>query len=248
MHDSDGRAIVETMPELSKDAAPLAGEAGELPLTVVRPDVSPRGCIVLLHRARVFSPTLLEFMEALADERWLIVAPDLHSRGPGSDEAALFAEAARVNADATFAWITAAGIGMDMVGLLGFDEAGTAAMWVGTTRPVGAVVSVAAPGIVESLRPVVPPLVDLVRSIRAPWLGLYGIDDPNTPRRDVEQLSDSAAKADAPTLVVSYEGLEHRPDEPPATHSTADPDEDPREAAIIDARRRIFDWFDSNLR
>ncbi len=236
------------MPEISKAAAPLAGNAGELPLTVVRPDVSPRGCIVLLHRARVFSPTLLEFMQALADERWLIVAPDLHSRGPGSDEAALFAEAARVNADATFAWITDAGIRMDLVGLLGFDEAGTAAMWVGTTRPVGAVVSVAASGIVESLRPVVPPLVDLVRSLRAPWLGLYGIDDPNTPRQDVEQLSDSAAKADAPTLVVSYDGLEHRPDEPPATHSTVDPDEDPREAAIVDARRRIFDWFDSNLR
>lgn len=248
MRDSDGRVIVDTMPEISKDAAPLAGDAGELPLTVVRPDVTPRGCIVLLHRARVFSPGLLDFMQALADERWLIVAPDLHSRGPGSDEAALFAEAARVNADATFAWITDVGIRMDMVGLLGFDEAGTAAMWVGTTRPVGAVVSVAAPGIVESLRPVVPPLVDLVRSLRAPWLGLYGTDDPNTPGGEVEQLSESASKSDAPTLVVSYEGLEHRPDEPPVVHSGVDPDEDPREAAIVDARRRIFDWFDSNLR
>lgn len=34
VRDSDGRVIVDTMPEISKAAAPLAGNAGELPLTV----------------------------------------------------------------------------------------------------------------------------------------------------------------------------------------------------------------------
>lgn len=248
MRDDTGRAIVDTMSAISKDSASFLDEPGELPLTVVRPESAPRGCIVVLHRARAFSPALLQFMQALADERWVVVAPDLHSRGPDSDEDALFGASSRSNADATFAWIEAAGIGVDQVGLIGFDEAGTAAMAVAARRRVGAVVTVAAPGITEDTFPSVPRLVELVRSLRAPWLGLYGTDDPRTPAADVEFLRDAAGKAEAATLVVSYEGLEHRPDEPPVEDPYADPDVDPKEAAIIDARRRIFDWFDVHAR
>lgn len=239
---------MDNMPDISKDSARLEDASGELPLTVVRPESAPRGCIVLLHRAHAFSPTLLEFMRALAEERWLVVAPDLHHRGPDGDESALFGDAALVNADATFTWIARAGIRADTIGIIGFDEAGVAAMAVAAERPLGAVVSVAASGITERLRPNVPPLVELVQALRAPWLGLYGVDDPHTPGSDVERLREAAGRADAPTLVVTYEGLEHRPDEPPVEHATADPDTDPREAAIVDARRRIFDWFDSHMR
>ena len=45
------------------------------------------------------------------------------------------------------------------------------------------------------------------------------------------------------TLVVSYDGLDHRPDEvSPESGTTAGED------AVVDAQRRIFDWFDSHLR
>lgn len=239
---------METMPDISKDSARLDNESGDLPLTVVRPESAPRGCIVLLHRAHAFSPALLEFMQSLAEERWLVVAPDLHRREPDGDEAALFGDDALVEVDATFAWVAAAGVRGDTVGIIGFDEAGVAAMAVAAERPLGAVVSVAASGITEPLRPSVPPLVELVQSLRAPWLGLYGVDDPHTPSSDVELLREAAGRSDAPTLVVTYEGLEHRPDEPPVEHTTVDPEADPREAAIVDARRRIFDWFDSHMR
>lgn len=236
------------MPEISKNAAPLREGEGQVPLTVVRPDVSARGGIVLLHQSHAFSPALLQFMEALAEERWIVVAPDLHHRGSDSDTSELFGEGLYADADATFEWIAAGGIASDMIGLLGFDDAGAAALFVAAGRPVGAVVSVSSPGITRPLRSNLPPLVDVVRSLRAPWLGLYGTDDPKTPPADVELLCDAAGESDAPALVVSYEGLAHRPDEPPVEHDSADPDTDPQEAAIVDARRRIFDWFDSHLR
>ncbi|MEE2031184.1 dienelactone hydrolase family protein [Rhodococcus chondri] len=236
------------MPEISKNAAPLLEGEGKVPLTVVRPDGSVRGGILLLHQSHAFSAAMLQFMEALAEERWIVVAPDLHHRDSDTDTSELFGESLYADADATLEWITSGGIASDTVGVIGFDDAGAAALFVAAGRPVGAVVSVSSPGITRPLRSSLPPLVDVVRSLRAPWLGLYGVDDPKTPPADIESLRDAAGESDAPTLVVSYEGLAHRPDEPPVEHASADPDTDPQEAAIVDARRRIFDWFDSHLR
>ena len=56
-------------------------------------------------------------------------------------------------------------------------------------------------------------------------------------------LRDAVAEAPVATLVVSYDGLDHRPDEvSPESGTTAGED------AVVDAQRRIFDWFDSHLR
>lgn len=236
------------MPEFSKDAAPRDEGAGDVPLTVVRPEARPRGSIVLLHRSRAFSPALLDFMGALAGERWLVVVPDLHTRSGESEDSGLFGDALYTDADATFRWIAGNGIAGDTVGVLGFDDAGAAAVYVAVRLTVGAVVSVASPGITRPVHADAPALVDTVGSLRAPWLGLYGDDDPNTPPDDVATLREAAGRSDAPTLVVSYAGLAHRPDEPPVEHESVDPDTDVGEAAIVDARRRIFDWFDSHLR
>lgn len=236
------------MPEFSKDAAPRGEGAGDVMLTVVRPDTRPRGSIVLLHRSHAFSPVLLDFMGALADERWLVVAPDLHTRFGQSGATGMFGDALYADTDATLRWIATNGIAGDTVGILGFDAAGAAALYVAVERTVGAVVTVASPGIVRSVHSDAPALVDVVGSLRAPWLGLYGDDDPNTPPGDVASLRDAAGRSDAPTLVVSYAGLAHRPDEPPVVRESADPDIDAGEAAIVDARLRIFDWFDSHLR
>ncbi len=135
-----------------------------------------------------------------------------------------------------------------LCGVLGFDDAGTAALLVATNRPVGAAVSVSAHGIVAApLTDDTPALVDAAPSLRAPWLGLYGEDDPRTPPEHVERLRDAVARSDAPTNIVSYVGLAHRADEPPVPEPSAD-DDDPLVVAILDAQRRIFDWFDSNLR
>lgn len=222
------RVIVETMPDIHKDAA-LSTEGADVRLTVVEPDSDPRGSIVLLHGSSAFSPSMLDFLQELADERWLVVAPDIEAPG------------LRTGIDATFEWVSARGIAQDRIGLLGFDGQGASAVEVAVQRSVGALVSVSPTASGEET------LVELVGSLRAPWLALYGDDDPRTPPEDVEALRDATAGADAPVLVVSYEGLTHRPDEPPVG-AGADPAEDAMEAATVDARRRIFDWFDTHLR
>ncbi|MBM7458636.1 dienelactone hydrolase family protein [Rhodococcus coprophilus] len=187
-------------------------------------------------------------MESLADDSWLVVAPEPTRDAPEAASPEPFGELFYANADATFEWIREQGIAPDMIGVLGFDDAGTAALYVATERVVGAVVSVGSRGIVRPVKEGARPLVDVVRSLRAPWLGLYGDDDPETPPAEVDALREAAGRSDAPALVVSYEGLAHRPDEPPIETDSVDPETDTSEAAILDARRRIFDWFDTHLR
>ncbi|TQF74859.1 carboxymethylenebutenolidase [Rhodococcus spelaei] len=218
-----------------------------VPLTAVEPDGPARGGIVVLHESRQFTETLLDLMRLLAGEGWLTVAPHLFHRQSAHSAAEVFGDSLFADFDATFDWLVARGVYADCVGVLGFDDAGTAALLVATNRPIGAAVSVSARGILEPLDPEAPALVDAAASLQAPWLGLYGDDDPCTPPDQVERLREAVARAPVATHVVSYRGLEHRADEPPTLPADGD-DADPTTQAIMDATRRIFDWFDSNLR
>lgn len=242
------------MPGILRDSVPLradddvASQVREhVPLTAVEPERPARGGIVVLHESRVFADSLVELMRALAAEGWLVVAPHLFHREPAHSATEVFGQSLFDDFDATFDWLLARGIYPDCVGVLGFDDAGTAAMLVATNRPVGAAVSVSAHGIVDPLVADVPALAEAAPSLQAPWLGLYGADDPRTPPDHVELLREAVARADVAAHIVSYDGLAHRADEPPVREPSAD-DDDPLVVAILDAQRRIFDWFDAHLR
>lgn len=150
--------------------------------------------------------------------------------------------------DACFDWLVGRGVYADTVGVLGFDNAGTASLLVATNRPIGAAVSVAAPGIMEPLTAEATALVDAAPQLQAPWLGLYGNDDPVNPADHVERLRDAAARAAVATLVVSYPGLHHRPDHPGFDMADFEQLPEDEKRLLIDAQTRIFDWFDSHLR
>ncbi|QIS08155.1 dienelactone hydrolase family protein [Nocardia arthritidis] len=203
-----------------------------VPITVVEPEGHTRGGIVVLHESREFSTTLLDLMSALADEGWTVVAPNLFHRSEQPDNG-VFGDELFDDFDACFDWLTARDILPDCVGVLGFDSAGTAAFLVATNRPIGAAVSVAAPGIVEPLTEQADALVHAAPNLQAPWLGLFGTDDPATPATQIDQLRDATARADVASLVITYPGLRHRA---------------PESIDLGDSHTRIFDWFDSNLR
>lgn len=175
-----GRVIVDGMSGIHTAAARLPDGSGQVPLTVFRPEGAIRGGIVVLHESRVFPPVLLAFMEVLAAEGWLVVAPNLFHREFTEDDE-VFGQNLFDDVDAAMDWLVRSGVYPDAVGVIGFDDAGTAALIVAANRRVGAAVTVAAHGIVQPLRPDVPALVEAVRNLQAPWLGLYGEDDP-TPR------------------------------------------------------------------
>ncbi|MFQ6394784.1 dienelactone hydrolase family protein [Nocardia sp. KC 131] len=213
-------------------------EEERVPITVAEPEGNARGGIVVLHESREFTGALLELMAALATEGWTVVAPNLFHRVNGEPAAEIFGDELFEDFDACFDWLTRRGVFPDCIGVLGFDHAGTAAFLVATNRPIGAAVSVAAPGIIEPLTEQADALVRAAPNLQAPWLGLYGSDDPATPPAHVDQLRDATARASVASLVISYPGLHHRAD-----HSGVDDDTD-----FIDSQTRIFDWFDSNLR
>ncbi|MFI8569038.1 dienelactone hydrolase family protein [Rhodococcus sp. NPDC078407] len=218
----------------------------KVPLTVVEPDGTPRGGIIVLHEAREVPQSLLDLLRALALEGWLAVAPNLFHRGH-SDDREVFGDDLFADFDATSDWLVQRGVYPDCVGVIGFDDAGTAAFIVATSRPVGAAVSVAAAGIVEPLNPEAVALVEAAPKLQAPWLGLYGEDDPHTPPEHIEALRDAATRASVATNIVSYSGLQHRADSPQEQPGSTD-HSDPAEAALVDAQTRIFDWFDSFMR
>ncbi|MBH0779049.1 dienelactone hydrolase family protein [Nocardia bovistercoris] len=219
------------------DAQPCAADA-RVPITVVEPEGNARGGIVVLHESREFTGSLLDLMKALADEGWTAVAPDLFHRINGDPAREVFGEELFADFDACFDWLTHHGVFPDCIGVLGFDHAGTAAFLVATNRPVGAAVSVSAPGIVEPLTSEAEAMVQVAPDLQAPWLGLYGSDDPDTPADDIDKLRDATSRAAVASLVVSYPGLRRRTDRPTDTEDLVG----------IDSQTRIFDWFDSNLR
>ncbi len=219
----------------------------KVPLTAVEPDSGVRGGIVVLHESREIPDSLLDLLRALAMEGWLAVAPDLFHRDGDSDSIdEVFGDNLFDDFDATFDWITSRGVYPDCVGVIGFDDAGTAALIVATNRPVGAAVSVAAGGILEPLNADAQALVEAAPSLQAPWLGLYGEDDPKAPPEHIEALRDAATRASVATNVVTYSGRRHQVDATPSPGSTED--RDPAAVALDEAQTRIFDWFDSFLR
>lgn len=213
---------------------------GQVPITVIEPERRARGGIVLLHEAREFTGSLLELMQALAAEGWIVVAPNLFHRAT-AESPGVFGDELFEDFDACFDWLTRRGVFPDCIGVLGFDTAGTAAFLVATNRPIGAAVSVAAPGIRKPLTEDAEALVNVAPHLKAPWLGMFGAEAA-TPADEVEELREACARAAVASLVVGYSGLLHRADQ-----STEEEDEEGVDEQI-DPQTRIFDWFDSNLR
>ncbi len=94
--------------------------------------------------------------------------PALFHHEPAHSDSEVFGETLFAAFDATFDWLVGRGIYPDCVGVLGFDDAGTAALLVATNRPVGAAVSVSAHGIVAPLTDDTPALVDAAPSLGRP--------------------------------------------------------------------------------
>lgn len=226
-----------------RELAPIHDDTGAVPVTVLEPEGHARGGIVVLHESREFTEPLLELMRALALDGWTVLAPDLFHRGVNGDTPdRVFGDDLFADFDACFEWLTGHGVFRDCIGVLGFDSAGTAAALVATNRRLGAAVSVAAPGIESPLTVDAIALLSAAPALKAPWLGLFGDDDPLTPPDQVDRLRDAAARADVATLVVTYPGLHHRPDHPGFDPAALD------DTSVLDAQTRIYEWFDSHLR
>jgi len=193
-----------------------------LRLTFSEPEGALRGGLVVLHEADGVTDGVKLLLASLATEGWLTVTPHLEN-----DE--LTQQDLLDATDRTLAWLVERGVQADLLGVMGFDLGGTAALVVASHRRLGAAVSVGGQQAAE-----LPALVEIAGRLTSPWLGMYGDAGDEAGGADVERLRDAAASAKVATNVVHYPGANHRFD--------ADP------GAAAEAWQRTLNWFDAHLR
>jgi carboxymethylenebutenolidase len=196
-------------------------DGGAIELTYAEPENVVRGGLVVLHEAEGVTAGVRLLIASLAGEGWLAVAP--HLKGEPAREDVLAAT------DLTLAWLVEHGVQADLIGVVGFDLGGTAALVVASNRKLGAAVSVGGQGGSE-----LPALVEIAGKLTSPWLGIYGDAGDDLGAAEVEQLRDAAATAGVVSNVVRYPGANTRFD--------ADP------KAAVEAWQRALSWFDAYLR
>jgi carboxymethylenebutenolidase len=197
-------------------------DGGTLRLTFSEPEGALRGGLVVLHEADGVTDGVKLLLASLATEGWLTVTPHLENEE-------LTQQDLLDATDLTLAWLVERGVQADLLGVMGFDLGGTAALVVASHRRLGAAVSVGGQQTAE-----LPALVEIAGRLTSPWLGMYGDAGDEAGGAEVERLRDAAASAKVATNVVHYPGANHRFD--------ADP------GAAAEAWQRTLNWFDAHLR
>jgi carboxymethylenebutenolidase len=195
---------------------------GGTPLTVCGPSDSaaPRGGVVVVQDARGITPYLRSVCARLAGAGWLAAAPHLYHRQgfaetpaeggwptAATDMLAFTGAGLTADVDDALAYLAAAGARRQAI--LGFCMGGTVALAAAARRPLAAAVSFYGGAVSTPCWDGVPPLVELAPGLRGPWLGLYGEQDALISPAEINDLRAAAARAAAPTELVSYPGAGH---------------------------------------
>ena len=222
----------------------------QTPLSIHEPSGPPRGGVVVVQEAFGVNDHIEDVARRFAGEGWLAVAPHLFHRsgdpklGYGDFSVvaphmqALTADGVLADVDAALDHLTAAGIPLTRIGIVGFCMGGTVALVTAARRDVGAAVSFYGGGVTEG-RFGFGPLVEEATRLRAPWLGLYGDLDQGIPVDGVERLRAAAASSGQETELIRYPEAGH------GFHCDQRDSYEPKSAQ--DAWARTLAWFDRHL-
>lgn len=125
---------------------------------------------------------------------------------------ALTADGLLQDIDATLDHLATAGISPDRVGLVGFSMGGSVVIALCAARKLGAGVSYCGGGGGGLTQPRLfglPPLIDVAKGLRTPWLGHFGDLDEYVPVPDVERLRSAAESSGTTTSVVRHADAGH---------------------------------------
>jgi carboxymethylenebutenolidase len=222
-----------------------------IPLYEAAPDNDPVGAVVVIQEIFGVNDHIEDVARRFAAAGFHAVAPHLfHRDGVNAlpyDNAIAKPHMQNLTADnmsadvaKTLNYLAGKGFPTSSTGIAGFCLGGSVALLAATQHPFGAAVTFYGGGVGQG-RLGIPPLVDIAESLRAPWLGLYGDQDPSIPVDDVERLRVEAAKANVPTSIVRY------PDAGHAFHCDARPDKY-HEASARDAWAKAVGWLGRYLR
>jgi carboxymethylenebutenolidase len=192
---------------------------GDTPLTVAEPLGTARVGIVLLHEIWGLTDGIRTLTARLAAYGYITAAPHLYHR-VGSPVVAdrvfnkvrhyhdsLTAEGLSIDLESTLQWIRARGV--QKVAIVGFSMGGTIALWAAATLSIDAAVTFYGSGLTSSRWPGVLSGVDAARTLKVPWLGIYGERDASTPADDLLLLRETLAHNTVPSAVIVYPHVGH---------------------------------------
>jgi carboxymethylenebutenolidase len=179
---------------MSTDALIIGDTINGVPVRSRQPHGPRRGVVVLLHPGPGLVPPFLEWLDVLAAEGYVAIAPQLFHRAGretydpmvdfGGDQVA-FADALPGDAlveddvDAVITGLGAQGVAPSEIGLLGFSYGARATFLLATTKSLGAAVSWYPVGVQRKGFGTNPDLgtIELTAAPGTPWLGLSGERD-----------------------------------------------------------------------
>jgi carboxymethylenebutenolidase len=221
--------------------------AGELPLSVVRPQREAAAAVIVIQEAFGITAHIEDVVGRFAAAGYLGVAPHLFHRSGDPvlsyDDvpavmphmSALTEQGIADDIDATLSWLDGEDFTPDRVAIVGFCMGGSVTLWTAANRTLGAAVTFYGGGLAES-RFGFPPLIELGAHLKTPWLGLFGEADTGIPLDQVETLRSETDKAAVDAEIATYPDAQHGfncNDRPAVFHA----------AAASDAWNRTLAWF-----
>jgi carboxymethylenebutenolidase len=216
-----------------------------------RPDTPPRRAVIVVQEAFGVNHYIEGVTSRFAAAGFDALAPSFfHRAGGGTASYDDFAQVMPLfegltddgilmDLDAAFAHLQALGHERAGIGVVGFCMGGRITFLAAARRTFGASVGFYGGGLVTPRFPQFPALVDESRTLKTPWLGLFGDEDGSIPVEDVETLRAALLDAPVPTEIVRYPGAEH------GFFCDERPSYNPEVSA--DAWVRTLDWFDRHL-
>jgi len=204
-----------------------SGRHAAVPLRIARPHSRAAGAVVVLHQAAGYAPQIESWLIRLSERGYLAVAPLLlHRHGVesvdpmerfGGDLTAFsrfLPGDAEVLADtaATLEYVGTEGISPEHTGILGFSYGGRAAYLIATEHALGGAVTYYGNGIHrESFEgnAEIPALAGKVKSLRTPWLGLYGDEDFLLGEGELDEWQAQLPDAPVAAELVRYPAAGH---------------------------------------
>lgn len=225
---------------------------GPMRLYEAIPDGQAKGAVVVIMEAFGVNDHIEDVTRRAAAAGYHAVAPDLFHRAGGGvapyDDFGkvmeLFSgvtdDTLLVDVDAAIAHLRDAGFEDSRIGIVGFCFGGRVAFLVAARRAIGAAVTFYGGAIVSPSRLPFPPLIDEAKTLKTPWLGIFGDRDQGIPVEDVEKLRAELDRTNpVPHEILRYDA-DHgfHCDGRPAVYD---------EAAAKDAWSRTLDWFGRHL-
>jgi carboxymethylenebutenolidase len=234
----------------------LSTPDGPMRVWEASPEGEPKGAVIVVQEAFGVNDHIRDVAGRFAKAGWYAVAPEFFHRAKQDVLVAPYDDLAKVmplyeglddngvlnDIDATLELLHARGFQDGDIGIVGFCWGGRVTFLVAARRPLGAAVGFYGGGIARPHRFAgFPALIDETPSLKAPWMGLFGDEDPSIPVADVEALRDALESAPVDTEIVRYEAAGH------GFHCDARPDSYDEDAAK-DGWSRALAWFDEHIK